>query len=49
MSGAGGTIKYWDEAELVDLVAGVGLTRYERTRSRMFIMFAASKPGGGAY
>ncbi|GBF96312.1 hypothetical protein Rsub_09107 [Raphidocelis subcapitata] len=45
-SGAGGTIKYWDEGELIDLVNSVGLTDYRRDRSRMFVMFAATKPGG---
>jgi hypothetical protein len=45
-SGAGGTIRYWDEGELVDLVNSVGLTGYERDRTRMFVMFAARKPGG---
>lgn len=45
-SGAGGTIKYWDEGELVDLVNSVGLTDYQRERSRMFVMFSAAKPGG---
>ncbi|KAI8476391.1 MAG: S-adenosyl-L-methionine-dependent methyltransferase [Monoraphidium minutum] len=47
-SGAGGTIRYWDEGELVDLVTAVGLTAYTRERSRMFVLFAATKPGGGA-
>jgi hypothetical protein len=46
MSGRGGTIRYWDEAELVDLVDSVGLVDYRKERSRMFIMFAATKPGG---
>jgi len=41
-------MRYWDEGELVDLVDGVGLVDYRRDRSRMFIMFAARKPGGGA-
>jgi hypothetical protein len=45
-SGAGGTIRYWEEGELVDLVNAVGLAGYERERSRMFVMFAATKPGG---
>lgn len=38
------TFRYWEEDELKDLVAAVGLTDYTRTRSRMFIMFAATKP-----
>jgi hypothetical protein len=38
------TFRYWEEDELKDLVAAVGLTGYTRTRSRMFIMFAATKP-----
>lgn len=45
-SGAGGTMRYWDEAELKDLLARAGLASYERERSRMFIMLAARKPGG---
>lgn len=40
------TFRYWEEAELQDLVGAVGLQDYRRTRSRMYIMFAASKPGG---
>ncbi|KIY98469.1 putative methyltransferase [Monoraphidium neglectum] len=46
-SGANGTIRYWDEGELVDLVNSVGLEGYARDRARMFVMFAATKPGGG--
>ncbi|KAF8072844.1 methyltransferase [Scenedesmus sp. PABB004] len=42
------TFRYWEEAELVDLCAGVGLADYRRSRSRMFIMFSATKPGGQA-
>eukprot|EP00879_Flechtneria_rotunda_P016795 GHRR01017579.1.p1 GENE.GHRR01017579.1~~GHRR01017579.1.p1 ORF type:complete len:362 (+),score=106.91 GHRR01017579.1:669-1754(+) len=38
------TFRYWEEDELKDLVAIVGLTGYTRIRSRMFIMFAATKP-----
>jgi hypothetical protein len=38
------TFRYWEEDELKDLVAAVGLQDYTRTRSRMFIMFAATKP-----
>lgn len=38
------TFRYWEEPELVDLVNTVGLTDYRRTRSRMYIMFAATKP-----
>lgn len=38
------TFRYWEEAELQDLVATVGLTGYTRMRSRMFIIFAAAKP-----
>lgn len=47
-SGAGGTMRYWEEGELVDLVNSVGLTGYSRERTRMFIMFSARKPGGHA-
>lgn len=39
------TFRYWEEAELQDLVRTVGLTDYRAIRSRMYIMFAATKPG----
>ncbi len=40
------TFRYWEEDELIDLLAAVGLSeRYERTRQRQFILFAATKPG----
>jgi hypothetical protein len=38
------TFRYWEEPELVDLVNTVGLTDYRKIRSRMYIMFAATKP-----
>jgi ubiquinone/menaquinone biosynthesis C-methylase UbiE len=38
------TFRYWQEDELKDLVSTVGLSNYQRKRSRMFIMFAATKP-----
>ena len=45
MTGRNGTaFKYWEEDELKDLCAAVGLVDYERTRRRMFIMFSARKP-----
>jgi hypothetical protein len=40
------TFRYWEEPELVDLVNTVGLTDYRKIRSRMYIMFAATKPEG---
>ncbi|PSC67139.1 putative methyltransferase chloroplastic, partial [Micractinium conductrix] len=39
--------KWWSEAELHDLCTSVGLADFRRARSNRFIMFAASKPGGG--
>jgi hypothetical protein len=38
------TFRYWEPAELQDLVNTVGLTDYRFDRSRMYIMFAATKP-----
>lgn len=38
------TFRYWEEAELQDLVNTVGLTDYRANRSRMYIMFAGTKP-----
>jgi hypothetical protein len=40
------TFRYWEEAELVDLATSVGLGDYQRVRSRMYIMFVVTKPGG---
>lgn len=40
--------KWWEEAELRDLCAAVGLTDFQRLRRNRFIMFCARKPGGGA-
>jgi hypothetical protein len=37
--------RYWEEAELTDLAASVGLGSYQRIRSRMFILFSVTKPG----
>jgi hypothetical protein len=42
--GAAG-FRYWEEAELTDLAASVGLGSYQRIRSRMFILFSVTKPG----
>ena len=39
--------QWWSEAELHDLCTSVGLADFRRARSNRFIMFAASKPGGG--
>ncbi|PNH02970.1 hypothetical protein TSOC_011015 [Tetrabaena socialis] len=38
-------MKYWEEAELRDLCASVGLAGFRRERDWRFIMFAATKPG----
>lgn len=42
--GNGAAFRYWEEQEIIDLVDTVGLSDYKKTRSRMFIMFAATKP-----
>ncbi|KAG1680345.1 hypothetical protein FOA52_015435 [Chlamydomonas sp. UWO 241] len=40
--------KWWEEQELKDLCASVGLDRYTRERSNRFIMLCARKPGSMA-
>ncbi|PNH02967.1 hypothetical protein TSOC_011016 [Tetrabaena socialis] len=42
----GGPYRWWEEAELQDLCAAVGLADFRRERDWRFIMFAATKPGG---
>lgn len=41
------TFRYWEEDELKDLVNSVGLADYRAIRSRMYIMFAGTKPDAG--
>lgn len=36
--------KWWEEGELKDLAAAVGLADFRRNRDFRFIMFAATKP-----
>ncbi|KAK9832085.1 hypothetical protein WJX81_005261 [Elliptochloris bilobata] len=45
-----GTVSYrpWEEAELRELGAAMGLTNFRRYRTRRFIMFCIERPGGGA-
>jgi uncharacterized protein with von Willebrand factor type A (vWA) domain len=43
-SGSGKSYRWWEEAELRDLVATVGLTDFQRDRRLRFIMFSAKKP-----
>ena len=43
-SGSGNSYRWWEEAELRDLVATVGLTDFQRNRRLRFIMFSAKKP-----
>jgi ubiquinone/menaquinone biosynthesis C-methylase UbiE len=42
--GSSRAFKQWEEAELRDLAASVGLTVTDVTRSNRFILFAATKP-----
>ncbi len=44
-SGSGRSYRWWEEAELRDLVSTVGLTDFQRERRLRFIMFSAKKPG----
>ncbi len=37
-------MRYWQEPELQELVAMVGLEQYERDRRFQYIMFTARKP-----
>ena len=37
-------MKYWEEQELRDLCASVGLQDFRRDRTWQFILFAATKP-----
>ena len=39
-----GTFRWWEEEELRDLCAAVGLQDFQRTRSNRYILFSASKP-----
>jgi ubiquinone/menaquinone biosynthesis C-methylase UbiE len=41
---AGASYRWWSEPELRDLCAMVGLTGFERTRTRQFIMLRVAKP-----
>ena len=43
-SGSGKSYRWWEEAELRDLVSTVGLTDFQRDRRLRFIMFSAKKP-----
>jgi ubiquinone/menaquinone biosynthesis C-methylase UbiE len=42
---AGGSYRWWSEPELRDLTAMVGLTGFERQRTRQFILLRVTKPG----
>lgn len=42
-----GSYRFWDEEELRDLCATVGLQNFVRERRNRFILFCATKPGGG--
>lgn len=39
------TYKWWEEQELRELTAAMGLSDFQRNRSRRFIMFSVRKPG----
>lgn len=39
-------MKWWEEQELRDLCAAVGLIDFQRQRSNRFILFSARKPPG---
>ena len=39
--------RWWEEGELRDLCTSVGLSDFTRDRQWRFIMFCATKPGGG--
>ncbi len=43
-AGSGSNYRWWEEAELKDLCATVGLVNFQRERRLRFIMFSASKP-----
>lgn len=43
--GIGSTYRPWEEAELRDLTAAMGLEAFECIRSNRFILFSARKPG----
>ncbi len=45
---AAASYRWWSEPELKDLCAMVGLTGFERSRTRQFIMLRVAKPMGGA-
>jgi hypothetical protein len=41
--------RWWEEAELRELAAAVGLQGFARQRSNRFILFVVSKPAGGGH
>ena len=43
-SGSGSNYQWWEEAELRELTAAMGLQNFQRHRSNRFIMLSVSKP-----
>ena len=44
-----GSYRWWEEDELKDLCASVGLIDFQRERSNRFIMFCVTKPSGSSF
>lgn len=42
--GGGSNYQWWEETELRELTAVMGLQNFQRHRSNRFIMFSAQKP-----